>query len=451
MSNDTQTAIEREIAALETAVAKARDDDDPTRLITALINLGQTHLNHGNAPKALTQFEEGLELAEANEEQSLAARLWGYKGICLMRLGNSHFAQIALYKSYNLAKELDSAPVQIDALTHLGVLQMDAEEPTKAISKLEKAMGIALSANDKPRLTYLAGKLGGVFLGLSSLEKAVEYYALALKTAEEQQKWDAACSYKLGIAQAHLANEQPDSARELFEEALTLAGDIENTQAEMSALSGLMRVAIAKDNSSMVSLYGEHVLRLAQQNQANTFELNNLNLLTAYLLEKQQFKKALPHLKRGRALAESMENWQWQLTMQERLGFAHYQLSQLPEALIGYRAAQKTAMQLQDPKAAAQLYDRISAVLADQGQPDEAVEAAEKALTLAEEEEDLMLVGEGHMLLAFTYADLEKLPQALHHCRQAIAAYREAGAPDLLSNAEALQAELAQLTAVPTA
>ena len=241
MSNNLD---EKQIEQLETAVATVREKEDVIELINALTQLGQAQLAAGNVPKALTQFEEGLELAQSAGDKLLEGRLWGYRGICLMRLGNSHFAQIALYKSHNLAKELDNKPLLIDALIQMGTLQMDSGQSAKAISKLEQAMGLALSINDQPRTMHLAGKLGNLFLSLSSLEKAVEYFSLALQAANELDQQYAACSYKLSIGQAYLTNEQYDTARELFEEALALASELESPPAEMSALSSLMHTHI---------------------------------------------------------------------------------------------------------------------------------------------------------------------------------------------------------------
>ena len=160
MSN---TVNEKQIEQMETAVDRARKDENPAAIINALTQLGQAHMAADNVPKALTQFEEGLELAQAAGDKLLEGLLWGYRGICLMRLGNSHFAQIALYKSHNLAKELDNKPLLIDALTQLGTLQLDSGQSTKAISKLEQALRIALGAHERPRTIHQTGHLVNIY------------------------------------------------------------------------------------------------------------------------------------------------------------------------------------------------------------------------------------------------------------------------------------------------
>ena len=447
MSTKTDKAKQTEIKQLETAIATAREKEDPIGLISALTVLGQAHLGTDNIPKALTQFEEGLELAQAANDKLWQGRMWGYRGICLLRLGNSHFAQISLYKSYNLAKEMDDKPLLIDALTQLGALQIETGNSSKAIAKLEQAMGLAMALNDQPRTMHLAGKLGKLFLAMSSLEKAVEYFSLASKVAKEMDRPHAVCSYTLSIGTAYLANEQFDIARDLFEEALTLAGELENAQAELSALSSLMRTYVAVGNTSMAVLYGDNLLRLAHNIGEPGLEIANLNVLTAYLLEHDQYKKSLPYLQRGLEIATVNEDWEWQLTMQERLGFAHYHLAQLPEAQTAYEAALETILKLQDSSAAAHLYGRLSAVLAEQNQTLDAIKAAEQALKLGRDHEDWSLVGEQQILLAFAYAEQNDLTQAIDNCRQAIDTYQTMQDSERLTKAEALLAELEQIMA----
>jgi tetratricopeptide (TPR) repeat protein len=102
----TTPAIEREIQLLIKTLDAARQKEDAAALNSALIQLGQAYLDAGDVPKALTQFEEGLALAQSRQDEEFEARFWGYKGICLVRLGNTHFAQIALFKSHNMAKAL---------------------------------------------------------------------------------------------------------------------------------------------------------------------------------------------------------------------------------------------------------------------------------------------------------------------------------------------------------
>jgi len=423
---------------LETAVDQARTKNEPDSLILALIELGLAYLDSGNVPKALTQYEKALTLAKENNEEVLEARLWGYKGICLTRLGNSHFAQIAFYKSYKMAKALHHTPLLIDALTQIGSLQLETGQKAKAISRLEQAHGLALSIGDDLRAMNLAGKVGGIFFSMDAQEKALEYYVLARQLAQKLDQPQAECAYLLNIGNVLLTGDEQAAAREHFEEALNIATELNNVHAEISALSSLMRTYMAEDKVSMVALYGESALRLAQALGAPGLEIANINLFTTYLVERGYARRALPHLQRGLEIATGSEDWAWQLTFYHQLGYAYYELGELDAALAAYESGLQRARQLQDKTAMGQLYGRLSAVLADKEMLTEAVTAARQALAIGQELDDSRLVGEQQIMLAFAFSDLDDLEQARSFCQEAVATYRTLGEESLLRKAETL-------------
>ena len=102
------------------------------------------YLEAGNAPKALTQFEEGLELAQRTGDSVAEARLWGFKGMALVKLGNFSFAQRALFRSLNLAEETEQTALIIDTLMRIAELHAVTGQQAKAISRLEQAFGLAM-------------------------------------------------------------------------------------------------------------------------------------------------------------------------------------------------------------------------------------------------------------------------------------------------------------------
>lgn len=442
MSESHYAADQLVIEQFEAALHQARDQADTAAVIRALADLGKAYLDIGSAPKGLTQFEEGIELAEQSDDQEAQARLWGFKGMALEKLGNFHFAQLALLKSHKLAKAIDHKALIIDTFIQLGSLQANMGQPTKAIAKLEQAYGIALAQEDKLRQMLVAGRLGTLFLGLEALEKAAEYFASALHAAQALGNSRAECLYNLNLGQVYLANNEVELANEHFEQALNLAGANEDQQAEINALNHLLGLNIVAEKLSLAVLYGDQVIRLARERGDSLAEISAINLLTSFLLVQGQFKRALPYLDRGEAIAAAGSDWHWQLTMWLNRGDAYYQLEQLEPAAADYGRALRVAEQLHDQPAEARLLGRLGAVQGESGQLAAAVESAEKALALAIELDDQPLQGEQHMLLAFSLNDLDQPELATDHCRKAIALYEALGQADLAKNARALLDEL---------
>jgi tetratricopeptide (TPR) repeat protein len=427
---------------LTTTVDAVRQSTDATALIDALLALGKAYFDAGNTPKGLTQIEEALALAEAAGDQEAEARLWGYKGMALVRLGNLHFAQRALFRSLKLATTINHRTLQADAQAQIGQLMADRGEGTKAISYFEQALALVLEMGDQLRAMRLAGQLGALFLGMGALDKAADYYSEALHTAQQLALPRPACSYWLGLGDVMLANEEPDAAIEQYEQALNLADSLEEPQAQIPVLTSLLRAHIRAGRRSMAQLYGDQAIRIASEAGEALAEISALNLLIDFLLKEGAARRVVVYAERGLAIALAQEDWSWQLTMRTHLGAAYLAAQQWEPALVQLQGALTLAEQLQDEAAQAHLYGRIGAVLAEQARLPEAIVAAQQALTLAQTVGDPQLIGEQQILLALLYHDLGEPEQALACCHRAIANFSMGTDATLLANAEALFAEL---------
>jgi tetratricopeptide (TPR) repeat protein len=111
--------------------------------------------------------------------------------------------------------------------------------------------------------------------------------------------------------------------------------------------------------------------------------------------------------------------------------------------LANLREALSLAVQLHDVQAEAQILGRISAVQAEQGMAQEAIETASRALSQAKESGDERLLGEQQMLLAFAYHDAEDRARAAAHARSALQAFETLGDTALIQRAQALLAMVA--------
>ncbi|MFW5941384.1 MAG: tetratricopeptide repeat protein [Chloroflexota bacterium] len=446
-SETTVDEVPQSIRRLETTLAQARATDDAQKVAEALLALGKAFLESGNVPRALTQFEEGIELAEA---PAWAAQFWGYKGLCLRRLGNTHFAQIALYKAHNLAKESGQSALMLDTLLQLGSLQASIGQPEKAVNKFEQALSLALDRGDQVRAMHAAGRAASVFVGLGAHKKALEYYAQALEKAKTVGQPRAVATYYLHLGNLYLAEDETAMAIEQFQQAVEAAAvgqeQGERVATTFAALTGLMRAHAAAGERQAALLYGEHALRLAQENGDTTSQLSALNMLATALLDWEEEEKALAYLQRGAELARELDDWNWQLSFLAQAGFAAYRTGDGEQALSHYEAALEMATRVQDRPAEARLLGRLGAVYADMGRLPDAVETAQQALTLAQELdeagllEDRGLLGEQQIMLAFSHADLQQPTVAAEYARAAASTFAEAGDEAMEEKAQRLLA-----------
>jgi tetratricopeptide (TPR) repeat protein len=453
MADSTQIATaspteEAQFAALEAQVAdtRAQADQRPAEHLRALTTLGQAYLKTGNAPKALTQFDEGLEVAHAQHDAQSEARFLGFQGMALRRLGNSPLARRAFSASLKLARETQQTALEIDTLVQLGQVQVEMGQSGRAIAQYETAFDLAAERGEQSRQIMIAAELGTLFATLDAPDKALEYLAIALETASAAGNIRTVCSCNLQIGEVLLSQHDHAQAQSAFEAALEQAGDLADPLMQMRALNGLMRTHAGAGRLTLALTYGDQAVGLAREHADSAREIAYISALVGLLLPAGKSGKALRYLQRGLEIAHAQDDWDWQLSMNTLLGHAYYQEEQLGDAQAAYREALTHAEFLQDQKAMAYLAGRLGAVMADQGETTAALDTTQRALEQALALEDEPLAAEQKVLLAFLHRDLGDNEQAQTLCRQALATFEATGDEEYAERARALLAELNDAT-----
>ena len=105
--------LEEKIRNTEQALSKAREQENDGQILSNLRKLGQLHLDNGDAPQALTQYDEALKLGAKSEDKEAHAHILGFRGLALKLIGNFSLALQASRKSNALASELGHAQLTI--------------------------------------------------------------------------------------------------------------------------------------------------------------------------------------------------------------------------------------------------------------------------------------------------------------------------------------------------
>ena len=208
------------IQNLEKLIVEQRTEKNEIELKETLIKLGTLFLTLGEAPKALTQFEEALSLAKVQDDEVNEARLFGVKGIALKQIGNDKLALQAFKNSRQIAERIGHLPIAIDADTQIGKLEFEMGEPEKGIKNLEKAYRSAFETNDQQREMYIAGIMGNTFLAMEQAGKAMEFFSIALDAAKALEKPQSQSHYQIIIGHIYLMKEDHGPAEEYFKYAI---------------------------------------------------------------------------------------------------------------------------------------------------------------------------------------------------------------------------------------
>ena len=412
--------------------------DDHVKQIEAYIGLGQAYLELKETTKAYTQFDLALKIAREISLQTLQSRLLGLIGICQKQLGNYEMSQETLQEALEIAQEIQDTRLAGDAQFHLGALLTDMEKPLEAVSYLDNALVAALQTKDNPRKLAVSNLLGNIFLGLESVEKAVENYATALDTAKTLGNAEAEAASRVHLAQAFLIDEGYEEAIENFELGLSIADREGHFLIELQALHGLTQACAGVGNTSLASIYGEQLVNKTRHANLPAKELTAIQLLVSIYHQAQNYSKAIPFLERAVALSREVNDDNWELKNLVDLGTAYYLTDDLAQGETFLQDALEKAKHLQQDHEAAFIAGRLASVLADSGKYEDSNQLIDDTLQLAEQLDLPLLKGEQLVLKALNFQDQEDIERSREVLNQAVSLYQAIDRPDLVKGAETI-------------
>jgi tetratricopeptide (TPR) repeat protein len=443
MNNTVLTSkLDEKIQKAQTDLEKARAKEDTDQIISSLRTLGQHYLDGGDAPQALTHFNEALKLVAETGDQVTHAQVLGFRGIALKLIGNFSLALQSFRKSNAVANKAGHASLTCDSYIQIALLRSEMGDITDAISNLSRAMQVATEQKDQPRRMRICGLFGDNFYKLEAFDKAVEYYVLGSEIARGLEKRAVEASFLTKVANIFLLEREIESAIGQYENALKIASTIEDRNAEINILGGLFRAYALDGNVRLARVYGEQVIHLARDFKHVEAEVSNIIAVASFLFENGKASDAISFLERGLQIADEHHSPDLKSDMLTRLGLAQYQEQEHDLALENFTNALEAARSVKDESTQARVLGYIASLYADLEQYENSIEAALKAISLAENLEDDRLAAEQQILLAFNYRDLNRVEEAIEHCSNALESFKKMDDQDMVERAKMLLEEL---------
>jgi tetratricopeptide (TPR) repeat protein len=426
------------IESLQKEVASAREKNDTHNLISLLKKLGLAFIENGDAPQALSEFDEALKLVATGDDKESFAQFLGLRGLALKLLGNFSLAMQAFRKSNKVAIEIKHPALTVDSLIQIAGLYTDLEKPENALTNLDSALRIAIEQKDKVRKMRVNGLMGDHFSRQADPGKAKQYFQAAYETALDLENHGAECSFITKLGNAFLLEGNTESAIEKYERALKLASALDDRNAEINILGGLFRAHALDKNVQLASIYGEKVITLAREFKHAEAEISNIVAFTSFLADNGKVPDTIPYLVRGAQIADDQNRLDLKLDMLVRLGLASYQEGHYDLALEHFNTAFVIASNVSDELTQLHVASYIASVYADMEQYENSITVATKALILAEKLEDLRLIAEQQILLAFNYRDCHQSMEAVRYCSAALESFKKLDDSAMVEQAQVL-------------
>lgn len=412
--------------------------DSQDQIIQAYIDLGQAYLTLKETPKAYTQFDLALKIAENNNDELSQAKLLGSIGICLQQLGNFESALQSLERSLTIARNNENKLLEGDAQFHIGVLLSEQGKPLEAISHLDNALAMAIQNQDNTRKLAVTNLMGNIFLGLESIDKAIENYATALDTSRDLNNKEAEAASRIHLGQTFLVDGTFDAAIENFEYALAIADEHGLVQIELQALNGLTDACSGAGNSSLAVIYAEQAINKARGLDLAELEVIAIQSLIRIHTQKEHYQKTISLLQRGLDLSREKQVNEWELTFLTDLGTANYYADDLDQAQFFLEQAYEFAQKHQFSREVALVGGLLASIHADQGNTQASSDLILNVIELAEELEFIQLKAEQLVLLGMNFQETKDNNKAQGAFKEAIKLFADLERDDLVQKTQGL-------------
>jgi class 3 adenylate cyclase/tetratricopeptide (TPR) repeat protein len=258
----------------EHALALAQRLQDSALLITANYTLGVPLFNLGEMVSAYAHFEQGMTLADAQQDSRYGAWCRMFAGPILWYLGYPDQALQRSHEALTLAQSLDPLSVYF-ALQMAGQVHEFRREVQVAHARYEAALALATEHGFVEWLPITMNQRGGTLAALGHSEEGIAQMRQGIAALQATQTRMTLPRLLVRLAEAYGNSSQAEAGLGVLAEALAVVdttGERLN-EAELYRLQGELLLQQAVPDAPQAEAYFQQALAVARRQQARSWEL----------------------------------------------------------------------------------------------------------------------------------------------------------------------------------
>lgn len=205
---------------LEQALTLKRQIGDRQGECSILINLGFFAVAQGDYTSAFTYYQLSLETAEAIHGRELEASTLNNMGVLFAAQGDYASAQEYYQRSLVIKRDIGEQPGEAETLAYLAMLHHHLGSHQESFKTAQQAAIIANEVGSQLEQTIGLNVAGQALLALNRLDEAAEVFQKSYELRQELEQEHTAMEPLSGLARVALAKQDMDKAREHVEAVL---------------------------------------------------------------------------------------------------------------------------------------------------------------------------------------------------------------------------------------
>ena len=407
--------------------AASRGEDPRPALAKLWLQRGLTASQHGNYPRAIAYFKQGLVLVRDTQDQA-------GEGILLYSLGEAHAAlsqyqqAIASFEqALAIARELRNRADEGSTLYDLGLVYQHLNQHKQAVASYEQALAIARELWNRADEGTTLYSLGETYAALSQYQQAIASFEQALAIARDlQNRADEGTTLNhLGMAYQHLG--QYLRAITYYDQVLAITRELQNRAGEGASLANLGSAYGDLSQYAQAITYYEQALAIQREVQDRVGEGTTLNNLGQTYAHLSQYQQAISYFEQALAIHREVQNRAMEGTTLNNLGGSYDQLSQYATAISYFEQALAIHREVQNRAMEGTTLNNLGQTYAHLSQYARAIEYYEQALAIHREVQNRAMESTTLNNLGATYQSLSQYAKAIEYYEQALAIVRTVG------------------------
>lgn len=247
------------------AIDLAREANDSSHEAQWLASIGEALWKFDQPGDAMKAIHQAIAAARTADDLDLQAGMLSLLGVIESSEGNSGQAREHYSHALDLYRELQRPEEEIQVLSSLGALAMDASQPAEAIRLYDEALQLAARSDQRAAAVRIYGRLARLSQRQGDDDAAIEALEQAAGLAETIADQRAL----FGQALQHLAVAQDMAgmpvALDTYEEALNVAREVGDAYGESMMLVniGARLISLGKPDDGATIL--EHAIRIIDE------------------------------------------------------------------------------------------------------------------------------------------------------------------------------------------
>ena len=260
---------------------------------------------------------------------------------------------------------------------------------------------------------------------MSRYEKAIEHHEQALALAREAKNREAERNALIGLGNGYKGLSRYEKAIEYYGQALAIAREVKTRVGEGDALLGLGNGYNGLSRYEKAIEYYEQSLAIAREVKNRAGEGSVLNNLGNACDGLSRYEKAIEYYEQALAIAREVKNRASEGNTLNGLGNAYNGLSRYEKAIEYYEQALAIAREVKDRRGEGNALNNLGLAYSRLNRCEKAIEYYERALAIARRLKDRAHEGNRMNNLGMVFDSVGRYEKAIEYYDQALAVARE--------------------------